>query len=215
MYEPCFARETEWCLLDGLRQCLDREAGTSTYLRLSTRAVDQQPFEAVFARVGEAELRRQVLLGGYRLREPDASLSTAPRVVLAAAGPILPEVLIAAAELADEGVAATVLNITSADRLYADWQSSRLNAIRSAAIPPSVGHLETGLLVPQERTAPLVTVLDGASHALSFLGAVFGQRTVPLGMDRFGQSGARADLYNYAGIDAGHIVNAALVALST
>ena len=43
----------------------------------------------------------------------------------------------------------------------------------------------------------------------------FGQRTVPLGMDRFGQSGARADLYNYAGIDAGHIVNAALVALET
>ena len=214
MYEPCFARETEWCLLDGLRQCLDREHGTSTYLRLSTRAVDQQPFEAVLARMGEAELRRQVLLGGYRLLEPDASLGSAPRVVIAATGPILPEVLIAAAELADEGVAATVLNITSADRLYADWQSSRLSGIRSAAIPASFGHLETSLLLPPERTAPLVTVLDGASHALAFLGAVFGQRTVPLGMDRFGQSGARADLYNYAGIDAGHVVNAALVALS-
>ena len=49
-------------------------------------------------------------------------------MVLAAAGPILPDVLDAAAELADEGVAATVLNITSADRLYADWQSSRLSA---------------------------------------------------------------------------------------
>ena len=33
-------------------------------------------------------------------------------------------------------------------------------------------------------------------------------------MDRFGQSGARDDLYAYAGVDAGHIVNAALVALS-
>ena len=98
--------------------------------------------------------------------------------------------LLAAAELADEGVAATVLNITSADRLYADWQSSRLSGIRSAAIPPSFGHLEASLLLPEERTAPLVTVLDGASHALAFLGAVFGQRTVPLGMDRFGQSGA-------------------------
>jgi pyruvate dehydrogenase E1 component len=212
MYEPCFARETEWCLLDGLRQCLDREQGSSTYLRLSTRAVEQQPFEAVLARVGEAELRRQVLLGGYRLLEP--SIESGPLVVLAAAGPILPELLFAAAELADEGVAATVLNITSADRLYAGWQSSRLSGIRSAAVPPSFGHLETSLLLPAERTAPLVTVLDGASHALAFLGAVFGQRTVPLGMDRFGQSGARADLYNYAGIDAGHIVNAALIALS-
>ena len=27
LYEPCFARETEWCLLEGLRQCLDREHG--------------------------------------------------------------------------------------------------------------------------------------------------------------------------------------------
>ncbi|MDQ6672480.1 MAG: pyruvate dehydrogenase [Chloroflexota bacterium] len=214
LYEPCFARETEWCLLDGLRQCLDRDAGVSTYLRLSTRAMDQEPFEAIFARVGETELRRQVLLGGYRLLEPDASLDGAPRVVLAAAGAILPDVLLAAAELAEEGVAATVLNITSADRLYADWQSSRLSGIRSGVVPASVGHLGTDLLLPADRTAALVTVLDGASHALAFLGAVFGQRTVPLGMDRFGQSGARAELYDYAGIDAGHIVNAALVALS-
>jgi len=108
-----------------------------------------------------------------------------------------------------------VLNIISADRLYADWQASRLSGIRSAVVPRSAGHLETGLLLPAERTAPLVTVLDGASHALSFLGAVFGQRTVALGMDRFGQSGARADLYSYAGIDADHIVNAALLALSS
>jgi pyruvate dehydrogenase E1 component len=211
LYEPCFARETEWCLLEGLRQCLDREHGLSTYLRLSTRPIEQQPFEDALARLGEPELRRQALLGGYRLLEP--TLDGAPRVVLAAAGPILPEVLAAAHELADEGVAATVLNITSADRLYAEWQSSRLAGIRAAAVPPAVDHLEHTLLRPEERSAPLVTVLDGASHALAFLGSIFGQRTVPLGMDRFGQSGDRASLYAYAGIDAGHIVNAALLAL--
>jgi pyruvate dehydrogenase E1 component len=211
LYEPCFARETEWCLLEGLRQCLDREHGLSTYLRLSTRPIEQQPFEDALARLGEPELRRQALLGGYRLLEP--ALDGAPRVVLAAAGPILPEVLAAAHELADEGVAATVLNITSADRLYAEWQSSRLAGIRAAAVPPAVDHLEHTLLRPEERSAPLVTVLDGASHALAFLGSIFGQRTVPLGMDRFGQSGDRASLYAYAGIDAGHIVNAALLAL--
>ena len=26
LYEPCFARETDWCLLDGLRQRLRRDA---------------------------------------------------------------------------------------------------------------------------------------------------------------------------------------------
>jgi pyruvate dehydrogenase E1 component len=213
LYEPCFARETEWMLLEGLRQCLDRPNGTSTYLRLSTRDIVQAPFEAAAARIGQAELRRQVLAGGYRLREPDAALDGAPRVVLAAAGPILPEVLAAAEELTDEGVATTVLNITSADRLYADWQSSRLSAIRSSTLPEGAGPAD--LLRGAERSAPLVTVLDGASHALAFLGAIFGQRTVPLGMDRFGQSGARADLYAYAGIDAAHVVNAALVALNS
>jgi pyruvate dehydrogenase E1 component len=216
LYEPCFARETEWALLEGLRQCLDRADGVSTYLRLSTRSVPQAAFDSALARLGDAALREQVLLGGYRLVEPDPGLlaSGAPRVVLAACGPILPDVVDAAAELTSEGVAATVLNITSADRLYADWQSSRLSAIRSASLPSSGKHVEALLGESSQRGAPLVTVLDGSSHALAFLGSIFGQPTVPLGMDRFGQSGARADLYNYAGIDSGHIVNAALVALA-
>ena len=214
LFEPCFARETEWALLEGLRRCLDRENGLSTYLRLSTRAIDQAPFSRALERLGEAELRRQVLNGGYRLLEPDPTLQDAPKVVLAASGPILPEVLTAAAELMEEGIATTVLNITSADQLYAEWQSSRLQAIRSSSVPGSVGHLQSDLLEPEERGAPLVTILDGASHALAFLGSVFGQPTVPLGMDRFGQSGGRDALYQYAGIDAGHIVNAALVALA-
>ncbi|HEY0583485.1 MAG TPA: pyruvate dehydrogenase, partial [Chloroflexota bacterium] len=214
LYEPCFARETEWVLLEGLRQCLDRQDGLSTYLRLSTRAIDQAPFDAALERLGETALRRQVLRGGYRLLEAPRLADDAPRVVLAAAGPIVPEVLHAATELADEGVAASVLNITSADRLYRDWQTSRLAAIRASRLPRDAGHLARDLLRPDERHAPLVTVLDGASHALAFLGAVTGQRTVPLGMDRFGQSGGRAALYHDAGIDAGHIVNAALLALA-
>ena len=59
----------------------------------------------------------------------------------------------------------------------------------------------------------LVTVLDGASHALAFLGGVFGAPVVPLGVDRFGQSGLRADLYREEVVDAESIVNAALVGL--
>ena len=45
--------------------------GTSSYLRLSTRPIDQAPFAAALERLGEDELRRQVLAGGYRLLEPD------------------------------------------------------------------------------------------------------------------------------------------------
>jgi pyruvate dehydrogenase E1 component len=59
----------------------------------------------------------------------------------------------------------------------------------------------------------MVTVLDGASHTLGFLGSAFGAPVVPLGVDTFGQSGTIADLYAYAGIDTDHIIEAALLAL--
>jgi pyruvate dehydrogenase E1 component len=36
-YEPTFAKELGWILLEALRECCDREQGHSTYLRLSTR----------------------------------------------------------------------------------------------------------------------------------------------------------------------------------
>jgi pyruvate dehydrogenase E1 component len=213
LYEPCFAREAEWCLLEGLTQCLDRQNGLSTYLRLSTKVVDQTPFQDALDRFGEDELRRQVIRGGYRLLEPDmTALSGAPRVVLATAGPLIPEALVAAYELADEGVAASVLNLTGLDPLYRTFRAARLGAVRSGTIPGPVGHWEV-LLPPEERHVPIVTLFDAASHAAAFLGSVFGQPVIPLGVDTFGQSGARSDVYAYAGIDPDHVVNAALAAL--
>jgi pyruvate dehydrogenase E1 component len=57
--------------------------------------------------------------------------------------------------------------------------------------------------------AGLVTILDGHSGALSWLGAVKGQPVVPLGVERFGQSGNIPDLYRAYGVDADAIVEAA------
>jgi pyruvate dehydrogenase E1 component len=58
-----------------------------------------------------------------------------------------------------------------------------------------------------------VTVQDGASHTLAWLGSVFGQLAYPLGVDEFGQSGARTDLYRHFKINAEAIVAAAFEAL--
>ena len=50
---------------------------------------------------------------------------------------------------------------------------------------------------------------------MAFLGSVYGAPVVPLEMDQWGgQSGSRDDLYEYAGIDADEIVNAAMLALA-
>lgn len=210
-YEPCFAREVEWCLLEGLRGLVDGEAGFATALRLTTRPVDQGLLEPALARLGEEELCRQVLAGGYRLIEAPAAVN-GPRVLIAVAGALVPEAVAAAGMLHAEGVAATVLNLTSADRLYAGLRGRRLGHVLAATVSPAAGHLDA-LIPPAERRAPIVTVLDGASHALAFLGGVFGAPVVPLGVDTFGQSGARADLYREAAVDSESIVNAALVAL--
>jgi pyruvate dehydrogenase E1 component len=53
-------------------------------------------------------------------------------------------------------------------------------------------------------------VLDGHSHALAFLGGALGVPQIALGVDDFGQSGARGDLYRHYGVDADAIVRAAL-----
>jgi pyruvate dehydrogenase E1 component len=211
MYEPAFAREVEWCLLDGLRACCDRVDGRATYLRLTTRAVEQAIMEPALSRYGEDELRRQVLAGGYRLIEPPAGLA-GPVVHIAATGAVATEAAAAAHLLHDEGVAAVVLNLTSPDRLYAGVRQARHGHVTGGTASAAAGHLER-LIAPADRRAPIVTVLDGASHALSFLGGVFGAPVVPLGVDRFGQSGLRADLYREEAIDAESIVNAALVGL--
>jgi pyruvate dehydrogenase E1 component len=54
----------------------------------------------------------------------------------------------------------------------------------------------------------LVTILDGHSGALSWLGAVRSQRVVPLGVETFGQSGNIPDLYHAYGLDVDAIVDA-------
>ena len=55
----------------------------------------------------------------------------------------------------------------------------------------------------------MVSVLDGHSHALAFIGSALGVPQIPLGVDDFGQSGARQDLYRHYGIDTDAIIAAA------
>ncbi|TVR71167.1 MAG: pyruvate dehydrogenase [Sphaerobacteraceae bacterium] len=214
-YEPCFAQELEWALLDSLRQCCDRENGESTYLRLSTRPVDQTLFSAALDRIGQDDLRRQVLAGGYRIVDAayDAP-DTDPRdtVEIVAAGVMVPEAIKAAGILHQEGVAANVINLTSAQQLYAQWREWQRYDAGMIDGPEPTMHLDT-LIPSAERRAPIVTLLDGASHTLAWIGSVNGAQVTALGVDQFGQSGTLSELYQHYEIDPERIAMAAFAAL--
>ena len=67
-------------------------------------------------------------------------------------------------------------------------------------------HFLSDLLVPEERTAPIVTVVDGHPRSLAWLGGALGAPVYPLGVADFGQSGTPSQLYREHGIDPAGIV---------
>ncbi|MGO9487696.1 MAG: transketolase-like TK C-terminal-containing protein [Solirubrobacteraceae bacterium] len=196
-WEPAFGQDLEWILLHALAQ-LGRADGTSAYLRLSTRPVSQALARVPTDPAARERRRRQVVQGGYRLLQSAGP----PAVTLAGMGVVMPEVLAAAAELTDGGVAVDVLCLTSPDLLFRALQSRRgLYDGEDEILEPLFGG---------ERAAPIVTVLDGHPHTLSFLSAITGTPAACLGVQDFGQSGDVQDLYRHFGIDTETIVGAAL-----
>ena len=196
-WEPAFGVDLEWILLHALGR-LGRADGTSSYLRLSTRPLDQALAAVPDSGEEREERRRQVLAGGYRLRESPS----APAVTLVGVGAIVPELLAAADELTAAGVAADAVCLTSPDLLFRALQARRgLQAGPYAVLDE---------LFPPARTAPIVSVLDGHPHTLAFLAAIGGAPIAALGVQDFGQSGDVQDLYRHFGIDAETILGAAL-----
>jgi pyruvate dehydrogenase E1 component len=212
-FEPCYAQELAWIVQFALEECLDRDHGRATYLRLSTRPVDQKPFHDVLERLGEELLRRYVLGGGYRLLDWRSASSTIYReymVHIVVTGVMVPEAIEAAYLLHEEGIAANVLYLTSPRRIYETWRKNHVKTVASQ----SGARLPFDWLIPMnERYAPMITVNDGASHSLAWLGSVYGAPVIPLGVDEFGQSGDRDSLYEHFGISAQDIAAAAFTAL--
>ena len=207
--EPAYATEVDWLLCDALDQ-LSRPDGMSAYLRLSTRPIDQAPFGIALGAMGEAQLRSHVLAGGYRL--VDGPPDNRPGVTIATTGAMAPEAILAASELDGEGVQASVIHLTSPNRVYQSWRSGLTKSVASARVEERPSHLHS--LVPQnERQRPVVSVHDAASHSLAWLGSALGTSQYALGVDRFGESGTIADLHQLTGINAGSIVTAALIAI--
>ena len=98
-----------------------------------------------------------------------------------------------------------VAPITSADRLHADWIGACQSRNQGHEGVQSPIERLLGKLSPQ---AKLVTVLDGHPLTLSWLGSVRPHRVIPLGVDRFGQSGDLTELYREYRLDSQAILDA-------
>jgi pyruvate dehydrogenase E1 component len=197
-YEPAFAVDAEWTLLSCLG-AMGRPGGTSAYLRLSTRPVDQTLARVPADPAARDRRRRQVVAGAYPLRRAAGR----PAVTIATMGVLVMEALSAAARLEEMGVPADVVVVTSPGLLF-----KALRARSGVAADAPTWILDQAF--PADRSAPLVTVLDGHPHTLAFLASVNEVRSVSLGITSFGQSGDIEDIYRYHGIDADSIVRAAL-----
>jgi pyruvate dehydrogenase E1 component len=211
-FEPCFGQETEWLLLEAFAEVAKRSQGTSSYLRLSTKPIDQSLFPS--GRDREA-LRAEVLSGAYRLVDRtrlEGYEAGVNAVTVATSGAMVPEAVGASEYLLEDGVFVNVVNVTSAGRLYRDHQATVHGGVeqsgqgRAPGAPWKHSAFDDG-------GAPVVTVLDGHPHTLAWLPGALGRRGVPLGVSGFGRSGRVADLYRLFQIDEEAIVGGCLLAL--
>lgn len=195
-YEPAHTDELAILLRHAFHH-MQQPEGSAVWLRLSTRGLVQP----------ERDLDPAAVIAGGHWAVPPAE---GARIAIAYQGPVAPEALAAFETLREEEPGAGLLAITSPDRLHAGWLAARRAARRAPGAAPS--HVER-LLAPLAPDAALVTVLDGHPSAHAWLGAVRGQRVVPLGVDHFGQAGDIPDLYREYGLDTDAILDACAQAL--
>ena len=208
-FEPAFADELavimEWAFdylqRDGEcdpdeRTWLRDETGGSVYLRLSTN-----PLEQPGTRQSDA-FRQGAVDGAYWLREAGPNCE----IVIAYQGVVAPQAIRAAGMLAEARRDVGVLAVTSADRLNAGWTAAQ--RARARGNPAAMSHVER-LLAPLPSHCRIISVLDGHPATLSWLGAVHGHKSIPLGVEHFGQTGTIGELYRHFGIDAQSIVEKA------
>ena len=212
-YEPCFGQELEWIILSALEQI--RRRSRSTYLRLTSKRVDQGLLKVPQNAVERSRLRQQAINGAYRLvdrssergYDPDANVTH-----ILASGAMIPEAVAASNALLEEGIFANVVNVTGLGPLYRSFQQSVYDAMDGAG---TLGKFMADSIAPDSRHSPMVTVVDGHPHSVAWIGSALKAPVIPVGVTEFGQSGSRDDLYREHRIDVDSIMAACYAALGT
>jgi pyruvate dehydrogenase E1 component len=200
-YDPAFAGEMAAIVDHGMREMLVEQRDVFYYVTLVNENY-AQPDLPEAAREG-------VIRGCYRFAsfgEADAQ----KRVTLLGSGAILGEVIRAAEQLAQQGIASDVFSVTSWSELARDGASCEREAIEggTARTPYATGQLAAS-------SGPVIAASDYVRAVPESIRACVpaGRRYITLGTDGFGRSDTRAALRSYFGVDAASIAKAALSAL--
>jgi pyruvate dehydrogenase E1 component len=150
-----------------------------------------------------ADAAQAIVRGGYRFATYGEG---APRVSLLGSGAILTEVIDAARQLAQEGIACEVFSVTSWSELARDGLHCEQRALRGEAHTMPFLHRMLG-----DGDAPLIAATDYVRAVPESIRAFLppARRYLTLGTDGFGRSDTRAALREFFGVDAAHIVRAA------
>ena len=211
MYEPCFAKELEWILLDSLNKIKLRTG--STYLRLSKKAIKQSLFQLPENISEQQTLRSKIINGAYVLKNSHSNESNTKLINIFCCGAIIPEVLQATKILEEWEVDCNVINVTGPGVLfdkYQKWIHNKFNNGKSSVNQNPI----ISLLDNINTKVPAITVTDSHPHSLVWIGAALGAQTYSLGINDFGQSGELEKLYEEYMLDSKTIVEACLDALN-
>tara|TARA_B100000214_G_scaffold116205_2_gene82050 strand:- start:2086 stop:4458 length:2373 start_codon:yes stop_codon:yes gene_type:complete len=193
MFEPTYADELEIILRYSFSY-MQEENGSSVYIRLSTRNIDQ------IERKLDSSNEEDILSGGYWLEKP----SKKSDVIIVFSGVMAPEVLEAAEIMKEDELNISILSVTSNDRLYKNWKQTHKD--RSHGVN-NKSRIEE-LFENTNRESVIISVNDAHSSSLTWIGGALGKKIISLGVDEFGQSGNLKDLYKHYSLDAEAIVDA-------
>jgi pyruvate dehydrogenase E1 component len=200
-YDPAFAGEMAVIVDAGMREMLVQQRDVFYYVTLMNENYAQPDLPA--------DAREGVVRGCYRFGGYGAA-DAPQRVTLLGSGAILTEVIAAAGQLAQQGIASEVFSVTSWSELARDGMACERAAMENGAA--RIPHVAQQL---GAAGGPVIAASDYVRAVPESVRAFVppARRYLTLGTDGFGRSDTRAALRAYFRVDAASIVKAALHAL--
>ena len=207
-YDPAFAGEMAVIVDAGVREMMVEQKNVFYYVTLMNENYAQPDLPA--------GVEDHVLRGCYHFNSYKSNIDgdfgdiSSRKITLLGSGAILNEAIRAAVELANRGFEVDVFSVTSWSELARDGQAHEHDLENEGTVP----FITTVLGKSQ---GPIIAATDYVKAVPESIRAFIpeGRRYVTLGTDGFGRSDTRAALRDFFGVDAAHIVNAALKALGT